>query len=38
MPSHSLMPRGEPVPTIPEMDSLLGQPHIHPSICSVNTN
>lgn len=37
MPSHSLMPRGELVPTRAE-DSLFGQPHIHPSICSMNIN
>lgn len=37
MPSHSLMPRGELVPTFPEWGSLLGHPCIRPSICSVNT-
>lgn len=37
MPSHSLMPRGEQVPIFPERDSILGQPHIHLSICLINT-
>lgn len=38
MPSRSLMPRGELVPTFPERDSLLLQPHVHPPICSINSS